>query len=42
MAVVQVLISILLDKCKANKKVVLTLLDLKKAFDFIDHDLLSN
>ena len=30
----------LLGKCKANKEVVLTLLDLKKAFDFIDHNLL--
>ena len=39
MAVAQVLCS-LLNKCKANKKVVLTLLDVKKTFDFIDHDLL--
>ena len=29
-----------LNKCKTNKKVVLALLDLKKAFDFINHDLL--
>ena len=33
-------LSSLLDKCKVDKKVVPTLLDLKKAFDFIDRDLL--
>ena len=33
-------ISSLLTKCNANKKVILALLDLEKAFDFINHDLL--
>ena len=33
-------LSSLLNKCKVNKNVVLTILDLKKAFDFINHDLL--
>ena len=33
-------ISSLLTKCNANIKVILALLDLKKAFDFINHDLL--
>ena len=33
-------ISSLLTKCNAKKKVILALLDLKKAFDFINHDLL--
>jgi hypothetical protein len=34
------LLSSLLDKCNTNKKIILVLLDLKKAFDFINHDLL--
>ena len=40
MADAQILYCSLLDKFKANKKVVVTLLDIKKAFDLIDHDLL--
>ena len=33
-------ISSLLIKCNANKRVIIALLDLEKAFDFINHDLL--
>jgi hypothetical protein len=33
-------LSSLLAKCNSHSKVILTLLDLKKAFDFINHDLL--
>ena len=33
-------LSSLLAKCNANKKIVLALLDLKKAFDLVNHDLL--
>ena len=40
MADAQILYCSLLDKFKANKKVVVTLLDIKKSFDLIDHDLL--
>ncbi len=40
MAIANVLSSII-DKSNSNKKVVFVLLDLKKAFDFINHDLLT-
>ncbi len=33
-------LSSLINKCNSNKKVAFALLDLKKAFDFINHDLL--